>query len=229
MRRIFIAAAAICVLAGPIEAQARTPDTWDGLMRVRAKKLDAVFLLPGADFRAYTKVMIDTPQIAFQKNWQRDQNSAGRGLSGRVSDEDVRRTIDEASGRFHEVLVKFYTQAGYEIASQPGPDVLQLSTAIINLSIAAPDTMSAGRSRTYSREAGEATLVLEARDSLTRSLLGRAVDERIVGSHASFRRNSATNRSDFEQLFTTWGGISAEGLDDLKALSPIDAEGALRK
>src|SRR5688500_6188833 len=31
------------------------PATWDGLTHVKAKKVDAVYLLPGADFRGYTK------------------------------------------------------------------------------------------------------------------------------------------------------------------------------
>ena len=49
------------------------------------------------------------------------------------------------------------------------------SPGVANLYINAPDTMSAGRSRTYTTEAGEATLVLEARDSTSGALLGRVL------------------------------------------------------
>lgn len=229
--RIFLiagVAGALIATSSPISA-AKPPDTWDGLLRVQAKRLDAVYLMPDADFRVYTKVMIDMPQIAFRKNWQRDYNSTYRGTMGRISDEDVRRAVDEASSRFSEVLTKAYTDAGYQIVTQPGADVLRLSTAIINVDVVAPDVMTAGRSRTYSDEAGEATLALEARDSLSGALLGRALDRRIAGDNSSFRRNSVTNRSDFDRLFSIWAKLSVEGLAKLKALSPVDADGALRK
>jgi hypothetical protein len=49
--------------------------------------------------------------------------------------------------------------------------------------------MEPGRSHTYSREAGEATLVLEVKDSLSGELLGRAVDERET---SDMGRSSAT-------------------------------------
>ncbi len=37
------------------------PQTWDGLTRMKAKRMDAVFLLPGAEFTGYTGVVIETP------------------------------------------------------------------------------------------------------------------------------------------------------------------------
>lgn len=208
---------------------AKPPDTWDGLLRVSAKKLDAVYLMPDADFRVYTKVIIDAPQIAFRKNWQRDYNTSYRGTAGRISDADVRRAVDEASERFREVLTKSYTDAGYEVVSQPDASVLRVSTAIINVDVVAPDVMTAGRSRTYAEDAGEATLALEARDSLSGALLGRALDRRVAGDNSTFRRTSVSNRADFDRLFSIWAKLSVEGLGKLKALSPVDADGALRK
>ena len=41
----------------------------DGLVRVKSKRLDVVYLQPGADFRSYTKVMLDPTEVAFAKNW----------------------------------------------------------------------------------------------------------------------------------------------------------------
>ena len=59
---------------------------------------------------------------------------------------------------------------------QAGPDTLRVSAAIVNLYVTAPDTMSAGRSRTYTANSGQMTLVVELRDSVTGELLARAVD-----------------------------------------------------
>ena len=55
MRRfkLMLAAAALATAASP--GAAKLPATWDGLVEVKAKKLAAVYLLPNADFRAYSK------------------------------------------------------------------------------------------------------------------------------------------------------------------------------
>ncbi len=45
------------------------PDNWDGLVRVKPKRMDAAYVAPGADFRAYTKVMLDPAEVAFKKDW----------------------------------------------------------------------------------------------------------------------------------------------------------------
>ena len=55
--------AALCLIA--CAAIAQDSGNWDGLVEVKPKRLDAVFLLPGADFRAYKKVMMDPVEVAF--------------------------------------------------------------------------------------------------------------------------------------------------------------------
>ena len=223
MRKLLLGMASTLIVMGtPLQA-AKPPATWDGLVQVKASKLDVVYLAPNADFRPYTKVMIETPQVAFRKNWQRDYNSSRMGLMGRATEADIRREVDGASQRFHEKLTEAFTRSGYEVVSQPGPDVLRVVTAVLNVQVVAPDMMTAGRSRTYSEEAGEATLAVEARDSGTGALLGRAVDRRIAGENGQLRRDRVSNRSDFDRLFNVWARLSADGLGKLKAQSPIGA------
>jgi hypothetical protein len=221
-----IAAAALSVTA---VAGAKAPDTWDGLTLVKSKRLENVFLLPDADFRAYTKVILDPAEVAFRKDWQRDVNSGGRGLSGRVSDRHARDILDEARKRFERIFAEAFRKAGYELVTEPGEDVLRVSTALLNLDVQAPETMAAGRTRTYSREAGHATFVLQVRDSLSGQLLGRAIDAQWAGDNGAFMRNKVMNIADFEQLFAQWAKRSTQGLDQLKALSPVDSDGALRR
>jgi hypothetical protein len=220
IRRLAAAAVALSLLAVGTPAGSAAPENWDGLTKVAAKRLDAVYLLPGADFRAYTKVMLDPTEVAFQKNWLRDYNQQ-TAFSTRMSDADAQRLLDQVRTGFEQVFKQVYTSAGYPITTTPGADVLRVRTAVVNLSVVAPDVMSAGRSRTFSREAGGATVVLEVRDSLTGALLGRAVDSQSVGDNGSFLRNSVTNRSDFQRVFTRWAQISVDGLAELKERSPI--------
>ena len=63
--RLFMAAiASAMLLAGPADA-ARPPDTWDGLVKVKSKRLDIAYLQPGADFRGYPMVMLEPTEVAF--------------------------------------------------------------------------------------------------------------------------------------------------------------------
>jgi hypothetical protein len=230
MKRVGLAGlSALALMLAAVPVGARDPQSWDGLQHVKAKNVDAVYLQPGADFRGYTKVMLDPTEVAFRKNWQRDQNDSTIGLDRDITDADARRILDAARDGFEKLFVKAYTDAGYPVVKAPGPDVLRVRTAVVNIDIRAPDTMSAGMVRTYSRDAGEATLVIEARDSLTGALLGRAVDADTVGDFGPYIRNRATNEGAFDDTFSRWASISVKGLAKLKALSPIDTAGNLAK
>jgi hypothetical protein len=207
---------------GTVCAAEEAPESWDGLVEVKSKKMDAAFLMPGADFRAYTKVMIDPSQVAFQKDWMKTINQQHRSVSGRVTDADAAKILEAARTNFDDVFAEGFAKAGVDVVKTPGPDVLRVSTAVVNLYVNAPDTMQAGRSKSYTTEAGEATLILEARDSMSGALLGRVLDRRETRqSSTMMMANSVTNMADFRTLCRTWASISAKGLATLKQLSPI--------
>ncbi len=214
---------AVLVAAAPLEARRSLPATWDNLVKIDSKKMAGVYVLPGADFRPYTKVMLDPTEVAFKKDWQRDYNNTTRGLNQRISNKDVEKALETARTGFGEILAKAYTDAGYQIVTTPGDNVLRVKTGVINLDVNAPDLMTAGRVRSYSEEAGSATVVFEAHDSMTGAILGRAVDSRVAGDTGNFFiRNRATNRNDFKKLFRNWADASVKGLATLKAMSPVN-------
>jgi hypothetical protein len=218
-----LAAASILTVGITAGAATKAPATWDNLVKAPSKRLDAVYLLPGADFRGYTKVQIDTPEVAFQKDWLRDYNRSSMSLGNRMSEADAAKILERARTGFEEIFTKAYAEAGYQVVTTPGPDVLRLRTGVVNLRISAPEQMTAGRSISFAADAGQATLVLEARDSMSGALLGRALDSRLAGDSTRGRRTSISNISDFSLLFEQWAKISARGLAELKALSPIGA------
>lgn len=220
-----LALAALASAGGNVAVAAKPPEEWDGLSRVKSKRMNLVFLAPGADFRPYHRVMLDPTEIAFRKNWARDYNSDRRGTQGRVGDSDVQRVITEGGKASTEIFAKAFTDGGYPVVTEAAPDVLRVRTGVINLSVTAPDMPMAGRSRVYANEAGSATFVIEVRDSMTAALLGRAVDGRFAGDTQAFIRNSVTNRSDFTQLIKTWATNSVRGLGELKALSQGNMQG----
>lgn len=220
-RRLLAAAIGSVTLLAGVAAAAKPPSTWDGLVLVESKRLDIVYLQQGADFREYSKVILEPTEVAFRKNWRRDYNSSHRNLSSRISDQDVQQAISGGVTAANEIFAQAWSKAGYQVVTAPGPDVLRVKTGIINIDVAAPDTRSAAPIRTYADEAGSATLFIEARDSLTGALLGRAVDQRVAGDHTIGDRTRMTNRGDFRDLVEEWAAITVRGMAELKQLSPV--------
>jgi hypothetical protein len=218
------ALAGLLVVSAPIaDAQKKKPPAeWDGLQKVDAKKFDLAYLLPGADFKAYTKVMIDPAEAAFRKNWQKDYNNTNRSLDMRITDDEAREMLAAVQTAFQEIITQTYKDNGYEVVTTPGPDVMRLRTAVFNIDVDAPDQMTASRTRTYSSEAGQASMMIEVRDSMSGAVLARGIDSREVGDMGfTVRRSRVSNRADFERVFKTWSQMSVDGLATLKAMPPI--------
>ncbi len=230
MSRGLVAVFAVLALAAagaPAARSASMPESWDHLVKVKSKSLKGVYLLPGADFRPYTKVMLDEPEAAFRKNWLRDYNStASRGLARRLSDKDAEKALAQVKTSMQTIFGKTFAEGGYAVVTAPGADVLRIRTAVIDLHVNAPDIMTAGRSRSYSPEAGSASLVLEARDSETGAILGRAVDGKLAGDMGGMMmsRSSVSNRADFEAIFKSWAKASVKGLNTLKGATSSAAK-----
>lgn len=209
----------LCLFANGAIAQ--ESGSWDGLIEVKPKRLDAAYLRPGADFRPYTKMMIDPVEVAFQKDWMKKHNQSATP-SNRLTQADAERIAAEARKVFTEAFEETFRDRGLQIVTAPGVDVLRVRPGVIDLYITAPDTMSSGRSRTYSMEAGQATLFIELLDSTTGALLGRALDQRATRNTGRVSiSNSVTNLSDFKALFRHWAEISVKGFEDLHAMSPV--------
>lgn len=213
-RLLHLAAAAILTSTFPQAGTANPPANWDGLQQVPSKNADYLYLRPGADFSQYREVMFDPTEIAFQKDWQKEMNRSSRGF-GRVTDADIRNAIDEANPKLKGIFEKRFRAAGFTIASAPGPNVMRIFVGVANVNVFAPDRNTPSSSRTYAEYAGNATVVLEARDSQSGELLGRAVDHGVAGQSLVMIRNSATNWADFETLFDDWARVSARGLRTL--------------
>jgi hypothetical protein len=217
-RFAMLALAATAIGGASVALAASPPSNWDGLTLVKSSKLRYVYLLPGADFRPYSKVMLDPTEIAFKKNWAREYNNTKRSLGSRITDEDVENAIQEGGKAASEIFSQAFTNGGFPVVTAPGNDVIRVRTAVVNLSVTAPDKMTAGRSTTYAGEAGTATLVVEARDSVSGALLARVIDPQTAGdSGFMMSRSSVMNRGDFRELAQRWAKSTVSGLQQLKA------------
>lgn len=221
----FALALVLGLAATAVSAQpARTDVTPEGLVAVKARKVGRAWLLPGADFRPYKKVLIKKAEVAMQKNWLRNVNDTGTprlSSAGRVTEADALKIVDTARSGFDKVWVEAFKAGGYEVVAAPGEDVLEVAPRVVDLYVNAPASMKSGVKETYTLEAGDATLNLEVRDSRTGTLLGRVVDRRETLDGSPQRASSASNIAEFERLFALWAGIAVKGIEELKAASPM--------
>ncbi len=199
-------------------ASGQTPDSPDGLVKIRARHMDLAWLRPGADFRPYTKVIIDPTQVAFRPDWRKDYNLNATGGNW-VSQEQADKIMAAAQTNFDEIFRDAFRKAGYEVVTAPGPDVLRVNSGVLDLVVNAPLGLSGPTSWIIS--AGQAALIVEVRDSATHALLGRVADRRQTQALGRQIASTATNLYDFRLLFNLWAGICTNALAELKSMSPI--------
>jgi hypothetical protein len=201
-------------LAGCASTQPAPKDEWDGLVRQSGTRLDAVFVRADAEVVAYRSVMIDPVEVSFARNW--DPNRGGRSQLGRLNADDMAAIRTGVADLFRETFRAELERGGYQLVDTAGPDTLRVSAAIVDLYITAPDANSAGRSRTYTANAGRMTLVAELRDSMTGEILARAVDARSARNSATMQfTNRATNTADARREMRVWATALRQALDEM--------------
>lgn len=187
----------------------------EGLKLIPNTKLSAVYMREGADFSGYDKVAILDCYVAFRKNWKRDQNTGQTPF--KVSDSDIEKIKTELAAEFKKVFTQELTAKGTTVVTTGGTGVLVLRPAIINLDIAAPDTMQPGRTRSFSASAGAATLYLEVLDGVTGDLLARAIDPQEAADYGRAQvRNGVTNRADADRMLKMWADTLASYLQRVR-------------
>jgi hypothetical protein len=196
-------------------APATGPEMRDGLVRVRSPNLDRFYVRPNASLAGYRKVMIDPVQVEFNKDWLRNMNDPR--YVARLRDEDVRRISDETTANVVGIVADAFRARGFEIATAAGPDVLRLSPRVTELYVNAPDVFPPGRTRAFAREAGEATLLLEAHDSLNGALLAVMMDHGIASDMMRLTRaTSVSNTFWFDGLYKRWAANSVADFEAIR-------------
>ena len=191
--------------------------TVDGLHLVPDSKLAIVYAKPGADLSPYNRIQLLDAYVAFKKNWERDQRS-GSISTFKVSSRDVEKIKNSLSEEFQTVFEDTLEEAGYAVTDESGEDVMIVRPAIINLDVTAPDTPTAGRSRTYSSSAGEMTLYVELYDSITGDIIAKALDRRLDRANAGFYTwsSSVSNKAAAKRILKGWAKILVNALNEAK-------------
>ncbi|MEE4147071.1 MAG: DUF3313 family protein [Halieaceae bacterium] len=209
----------LCVLCaativGCAETRTTQVDEWDGLVRRPGTQINALFVRPDAEIVAYTSVMLDPVEVSFARNW--DPNRGRRSPGSRLNADDVAAIQSGLADMLRESLRTELASGGFQLVDEPGPETLRVTAAIVNLFVTAPDTMTAGRGRTYTANSGQMTLVAELRDSVSGEILARAVDTRRGRSTGTLTfTNNVTNTADARRAMGVWARTLRQGLEEL--------------
>jgi hypothetical protein len=171
------------------------------------------------DLKPYTRFMLDPVEVAYQKD---PGNRRQTGVAG--ADDNFAltpRQMENLRGGFQEAVVKALTENdGYELTTEPGPDVLRISASLVDLVVRVP-TDRMGRQRSFTRSYGLVSVILELRDSESGEILARAGDRRdpTRDTTSSLAEVSPVFvRADTERLFRYWANLLRERLDALRGI-----------
>jgi hypothetical protein len=192
--------------------------THDGLVRVEKSVADAAWVKPDLDLTPYKKLMVVSQGVSFRKLKPVSDFQARSESQFPVQEENKQQLSDILKEAFSEELAK---NERYQVVTTPGPDVLLIVGAVIDVvSNIPPDVDSArfGRGGVYLTSVGEATLVIELRDSESGEILARAADRRAAESAFAFEVNNVTAWSEVRRLARSWASLLSRRLEEIEGV-----------
>jgi hypothetical protein len=190
--------------------------TFDGLVRIDHGVFKESWADPDVDFSKYNKIITGKAVFEFRAVKKSNSSSLGRSSNDSefwISDESKEKLIEVVAETFRKELDK---SEEFTRAESAGPNVLIIVGALHDIVSRVPP-QHIGRSEIYLSSVGEATLILEARDSLSGETIYRAIDRRsaeTAGGYGSIS-NSVTNMSEVRRMASRWATRLREGLDSI--------------
>lgn len=216
-------------LAGTLSARPRlaTGDdaeiTYDGLHRVERTVVDAAWVKPDLDLRPYTQLML----VGAGFSYRPVDNEGERYRPGRSNDSEFYISEENRARIELEMREAFLRELEdlerYEVVDTPGPGVLMLVAGVIDVVSSVPNVNDCvGRCEVYLRSVGEATLVVELRDSMSNEVLVRAVDRRAAESGGfAIQASAVTVWPEVRRLAGVWGRRIVKGLNDFESIDDL--------
>lgn len=207
------AAMLVLVSLAPSLAAGESPSSpFPGLELVPSKNVSTLYRRPDVDTSVYDKIIVGEPTIEFSKNWN-PRNYGSFGLSAA----QLKKIRVDLAAMAKSVFTKTLSDGGYEIVAEAGDGALVITPNIVNVYINAPDVPTAGRSRTYTMDAGSAALALQVNDAVTGTLLAVVLDQRRSGSSTMQWSTSVSNRSAANAVLKGWAEQVKRELDAARA------------
>lgn len=201
---VFAALAVGCSTATPtIQEGPDAEVSFDGLHKVDNSGAGMAWARPDFDISGYTKIWLVGAGIEYRQVKDRGRMAMRSGSGPYFIDDKSRAKFEKnVTDVFAEELAK---TKRFELVDGPGPDVLMVRGGLLDvISYVPPETV--GRSEVYLRSVGEATLVLELRDSETGTILARSIERRAAESAGGSLQFSSTvsNSAEARRLIRRW-------------------------
>ena len=211
-----VALVAGCAQAPSIQQGPDAEVTFDGLVRIDNGRFRNSWADPDVDFSQYDQIMVGDAVFEFRAVKKSNSSSMTRRANESefwISDDNKEKLIRVVTEVFRDELDKSENFTKSETA---GPNVLILVGGLHDIVSRVPPSF-VGRGDIYLSSVGEATLVLEARDSLSGETIYRAIDRRSaeqVGGQMGVS-NTVTNTSEVRRMARRWATRLREGLDSI--------------
>lgn len=212
----FIAALSYgCVSSTPvIDTGPDAEITFDGLHAIKGGRADHAWARPGLDLSQYSKIKLQGAGIEYRPGGESGRTSVARSRGGpfevtEKQKERVQAVVEEA------FLKELGKSKRFTIVNEAGPDVLLIHAGLLDVvSYVPPEPI--GRTDIYLSAVGEATLVLEIRDSLTNAILVRVIDRNAAESiGGTFQEsNRVSNTAEVRRLVKRWASLLRQRLDE---------------
>jgi hypothetical protein len=182
--------------------------TFDGLVRIDNSRFSNAWIDPDVDLSQYDKIMAGGAEFEFRAVKKSTSSTTTRRANESefwISDKKRQELIEIVSEAFRNELQK---SEHFTMADAPGPDVLVIVGGLHDIVSRVPPDM-VGRGDIYLSSVGEATLVLEARDSLSGETIYRAIDRRAAerAGGQMVVSNTVTTKSEVRRLAQRWAGL----------------------
>jgi len=201
--------AVLCAACASEPSSRNVEVTHDGLVRVVNSKVERAWIKPDVDFSQYTEVGLLDAFVSFRRNWR--MNHFG------VRTRDIERIQTTLAEEFRRIFTDALESGGYPVVTDAAEHVLLIRPAIIDLDVAAPDTMSAGRSRSFTASPGAMTLVIELYDSVSNEILARAIDRRRARNVGNIQwATSGSNREAARRILGRWANLLVSRLNEVR-------------
>ena len=213
--RLIGSAAILAFLAGcqsepTVQTGPNAEITYDGLHRVDKSILKMAWVKPDLNLSGYNKLRLVGEGIEYRAVKKSGTSRANSSRSEFPMDAKARARLEEITG---EVFVdEIGKSQHYTIVEEEGPDVLEIRAALLDVVSNVPPQAMARNDYFLSR-IGEATLVLEIRDSESNEIFARAIDRRGIDPIVVTRSSMPMNISEVRREMRRWAAIIREAID----------------
>ncbi len=205
-----------CAATEPsIDTSADAVLTFDGLAPVKNANFREAWADPDVDFTQYNKIILGDAQFEFRAVKKGSSMSSIRRSNETefwIDDKSRERLVETVTGIFGEELAK---AKGFTITEERGADTLVLVGALHDIVSRVPPE-HIGRGEIYLSSVGEATLVIEARDSLSGETIYRAIERRAIERPGdAIQANTVTTWAEVRRWARRWATQLRTGLESI--------------